>query len=196
MLDLCHGLDVSVAYMLLFMELNPAFSSVVVMVKLMRGRDTVSAPFRDLVSVTCHGEGSLESTNKNRGVLLLPLYAYCLVTGFAAGRRLDTAEWSERVDSLVKRFKPVFDSYRSGVLVFDSVVMTLPVHPADMERSAIARGHTDTQDKARKLRIGCKEILGHYQHGAMKTKRRVSAMLAVRTMRQNGQIRSAAPPNG
>lgn len=140
----------------------------VLLVNMQRGRETGEAN-RVNKMLTWEGQGLLHRGEK------LSLYAIERVAWDAAqGRGYKSSEaipddlWDHLARASENHLMPAIASYKSGV-VMDSVVVTMPRLKAYKERPTLP-SRLDNDPRIRKIR------------------RRISATLAVRTMRENGTL--------
>lgn len=195
LLDFCCGLEQKVmAKVYTAIERNPALAGATVMVNLQRGRDASTNEYRQGISewkvqnVICRGQEF--ETSKHRGVQFVIAKAFSAAArrfldeedrGHETSQRVFAAAGGSDYVSLVNWYlarilvvtRPIFWSYRSGPLVFDSAVFTpLRGATAAFEREMVSKGHTR------------REINGFYRRYAdIDMSRKIAAALAVRTMR-------------
>lgn len=174
--DFCSGLglNLNIAFGGIFMV--PSLWKTTYIVNLMRGRDPFSSHFKDFLN----RQAIFEFDDlKNRAVLLMTWIAlnalrgrWGMATGEWTGFKVTRSGW----DEILSYLNSGFFSYRSGNLFFDSAVFNSPNrYGSDSEALEIisrfrAKGKTWATPRVEEV------------------KKRISAALAIRTMRLNGTL--------
>lgn len=183
-LDLCGGLT-NIVCDLASAHFRSVFSGSVVAINLLRGRDAASNDWRDRVAEIAHEEG-IPVEHKNRSRMALMLYAthvgQCML-----GRNLSDMPrpQHEFLANLISHLmQPQFFVYRSGTLVFDSVVFKA-ITVGDGENVTNAYNRLKPSHAPR-LQMKCwwkQDDVESLMLVDESLRRRIVAMLAVRTRR-------------
>lgn len=187
-LDLCGGLT-NVVCDLATANFRSVFSGSVVALNLLRGRDAISNGYRERVVNFAEEEGIELFDTKNRSRMALILYtSYVGQCLFGRGvESLPRPQYEFLAKLLSHIMKPQFFVYRSGKLIYDSVVFkTITIGDGEMVTSEYNRLKPN---HAPSLQMKCwwkednfESLLEVDEY----LRRRVVAMLAVRTRRMRG----------
>lgn len=173
MLDRCGGLDKGFMDSLMWLWSAP-FNGCAVMVNLQRGNDPSGNELRE----SLRGRGLISPSNLHRGEMLMAVIAWAMVRSSlkdpSALDALGPSAFRELIDRFIKSLDPKYYSYRSGKsLRFDSVIFTNRPPPVASAAWPL--------------------ILKHKRrHFSVKTKRKLAAQFAFRTMQRRGSFPLAA----
>lgn len=178
LLDLPSGLEYDVLKCLYVLH-RDVFMDAIIMVNLMKGRDRWSNDLRAELRYLCPSE--LDEKNRAK----LAIVAWLLITLFPGGERSFTEAHLHDQSTksiMTKLFNHIVLNtyeYRSGQLVFNSVVCHTPLHGLDCIGRSSVDGHDSEEFRAHM----CVAFDDPHDHVKSTTQRKLAALFAVRTKR-------------
>jgi hypothetical protein len=185
--DFCAGIDDRFNTFAMALA-NVKFTKCVVAVNLLRGRDKINDSVRNAMLEAIPKDVYDQSKDcgghwhefKHRGY-----FAWLKIAGHAAealniirfrdrGEPMSTTDFRETSERILAEMNPVFYSYKSGVQVFDSVVL---------ENSNFQVKRSFSHGVHRKMLSAVDAVFGC---GVKKARRQIAATMAVRTMKTQG----------
>jgi hypothetical protein len=179
LLDFCSGLELDTLAAVANVLLRPPFAQAVVMVNFMRGRDASTNEIRKSVfqhewmqwvleNPSARHVSTMSANDKNRSAQFLSWAAGCTAASVCRCYGIDH-RFLEVLRGVLSFAEPMFYSYRSGALVFDSVVYSNEIASLSVLREC---GIEFSVEEVEQL-IGRKHAVS----------RRIGALLAVRSKR-------------